>query len=343
MTSRGSAPASGRTWSRGPRSTATTSSGSGRTTRRATRRACWRRSRRRAGRARPLRGAVLAGFGSGGMPIDPPPGRGPARGRPRQRLRVHAGARLPGRLRRHREDGLGGRLGGGRAGLAARPRPRRAELRGHPALRPLREPHRARGHRHRRARALVPGVHEGATRRGWWRRRAASAPSRAAGPTSRPSCPRPATCTSISGSARGRACRTPERQFEDAIADIRRRHPGDPARRGSCWSPCPAPTPTRAAGSSSRACAAGRTWRGGRTPHGPTRAAATDANILRAHGIPTARVGMARVPDDAPMPDDFSKGMNVVSLREMERLTRCLVYVIVDTCLRSRREIGLDR
>ena len=25
-------------------------------------------------------------------------------------------------------------------------------------------------------------------------------------------------------------------------------------------------------------------------------------------------------PDDAPMPDDFSKGMNVVSLREMERL-----------------------
>jgi hypothetical protein len=26
----------------------------------------------------------------------------------------------------------------------------------------------------------------------------------------------------------------------------------------------------------------------------------------------------------------------------MERLTRCLVYVIVDTCLRSRREVGLD-
>ena len=69
---------------------------------------------------------------------------------------------------------------------------------------------------------------------------------------------------------------------------------------------------------------------------------ATNANILRGHGIPTARVGMARVPDDAPMPDDFSKGMNVVSLRDMERLTRCLVYVIVDTCMRSRHEIGLD-
>jgi hypothetical protein len=35
--------------------------------------------------------------------------------------------------------------------------------------------------------------------------------------------------------------------------------------------------------------------------------------------------------------------MNVVSLREMERLTRCLVYVIVDTCLRSREDVGLGR
>jgi hypothetical protein len=80
-------------------------------------------------------------------------------------------------------------------------------------------------------------------------------------------------------------------------------------------------------------------------PHVPraNQSGATDANVLRGHGVPTARVGMARVPDDAPMPDDFSKGMNVVSLREMERLTRCLVYVIVDTCLRSRREVGLDR
>ena len=69
---------------------------------------------------------------------------------------------------------------------------------------------------------------------------------------------------------------------------------------------------------------------------------ATDANILRGQGIPTARVGMARVPSDAPMPDDFSKGMNVVSLREMEKLTRCLVYAIVDTCTRSRREVGLE-
>jgi hypothetical protein len=26
----------------------------------------------------------------------------------------------------------------------------------------------------------------------------------------------------------------------------------------------------------------------------------------------------------------------------MEKLTRCLVYAIVDTCTRSRREVGLE-
>jgi acetylornithine deacetylase/succinyl-diaminopimelate desuccinylase-like protein len=68
---------------------------------------------------------------------------------------------------------------------------------------------------------------------------------------------------------------------------------------------------------------------------------ATDANILRGRGVPTARVGLARVSDDAPMPDDFSKGMNVVDTRTMERLTRCLIYGAIDTCTRSRQEVGL--
>jgi acetylornithine deacetylase/succinyl-diaminopimelate desuccinylase-like protein len=68
---------------------------------------------------------------------------------------------------------------------------------------------------------------------------------------------------------------------------------------------------------------------------------ATDANILRGRGVPTARVGLARVPDDAPMPDDFSKGMNVVDVRAMEKLTRCLIYAAIDTCTRSRQEVGI--
>ena len=131
------------------------------------------------------------------------------------------------------------------------------------------------------------------------------------------------------------------RQFEAAIADIRRRHPEIPLT----WELMVAVPGTHTDPGSWIVQSCMRGWEDveGR-PHAPraNQSGATDANILRAHGIPTARVGMARVPDDAPMPDDFSKGMNVVSLREMERLTRCLVYVIVDTCLRSRREIGLD-
>jgi acetylornithine deacetylase/succinyl-diaminopimelate desuccinylase-like protein len=130
------------------------------------------------------------------------------------------------------------------------------------------------------------------------------------------------------------------RQFEEAVAEIGRRHPDIPLT----WERVVAVPGTHTDPGSWIVQSCMRGWEDveGR-PHAPraNQSGATDANILRGHGLPTARVGMARVPDDAPMPDDFSKGMNVVSLREMERLTRCLVYVIVDTCLRSRDEVGL--
>jgi acetylornithine deacetylase/succinyl-diaminopimelate desuccinylase-like protein len=130
-------------------------------------------------------------------------------------------------------------------------------------------------------------------------------------------------------------------QLEAAVAEIGRRHPDIPL----AWERLVAVPGTHTDPSSWIVQSCMRAWEAieGR-PHAPraNQSGATDANILRGHGIPTARVGMARVPDDAPMPDDFSKGMNVVSLREMERLTRCLVYVIVDTCLRSRHEVGLE-
>jgi acetylornithine deacetylase/succinyl-diaminopimelate desuccinylase-like protein len=69
---------------------------------------------------------------------------------------------------------------------------------------------------------------------------------------------------------------------------------------------------------------------------------ATDANILRGRGIPTVRIGMPKV-TDAPFDIDFSLGMNIVDLREMERLTRHLVRVAVDTITRSRAEVGLPQ
>jgi len=66
--------------------------------------------------------------------------------------------------------------------------------------------------------------------------------------------------------------------------------------------------------------------------HEPIRAnsGATDANILRMRGVPTARLGMPKVPaapDGGPV--DFTLGMNLVDLREMYRLTEVLVRTVI--------------
>jgi acetylornithine deacetylase/succinyl-diaminopimelate desuccinylase-like protein len=65
-------------------------------------------------------------------------------------------------------------------------------------------------------------------------------------------------------------------------------------------------------------------------PHQPVAglSGATDANILRAHGIPTARVGLAK----AQLPGlDFQQGMNCVSVADLCRLTRLLIHLIIAT------------
>jgi acetylornithine deacetylase/succinyl-diaminopimelate desuccinylase-like protein len=56
---------------------------------------------------------------------------------------------------------------------------------------------------------------------------------------------------------------------------------------------------------------------------------ATDANILRSHGVPTARIGLPKV----KLPDlDFQRGMNIVSTEDMVRLTKLLLHVAIATC-----------
>jgi acetylornithine deacetylase/succinyl-diaminopimelate desuccinylase-like protein len=60
---------------------------------------------------------------------------------------------------------------------------------------------------------------------------------------------------------------------------------------------------------------------------------ATDANILRAHGIPTARIGMPALGSDAPFAGLFSMG--VVSADAMVLLTVALVAIAIDTCTRT--------
>ncbi|MFF3930178.1 M20/M25/M40 family metallo-hydrolase [Streptomyces hirsutus] len=73
-------------------------------------------------------------------------------------------------------------------------------------------------------------------------------------------------------------------------------------------------------------------------PHEPITgtSGATDANILRSRGLPTARIGMDRIGPDAPLPLDFSSGMNVVDIREAHRLTRTLVHTAIALCTQER-------
>lgn len=69
------------------------------------------------------------------------------------------------------------------------------------------------------------------------------------------------------------------------------------------------------------------------TPHSPItgNSGATDANILRSKGVPTARVGMPKVtssPDGGPV--DFSLGMNIADLRDISRLVEVLVRTTIN-------------
>jgi len=57
---------------------------------------------------------------------------------------------------------------------------------------------------------------------------------------------------------------------------------------------------------------------------------ATDANVLRAHGIPTARIGLPK----AVLPGiDFQRGMNTVSVAAMATLTKHLIYTSIAMCM----------
>jgi acetylornithine deacetylase/succinyl-diaminopimelate desuccinylase-like protein len=62
----------------------------------------------------------------------------------------------------------------------------------------------------------------------------------------------------------------------------------------------------------------------------PDNSGATDANILRARGIPTARVGMPKVTSQE-FDVDFSRGMNTVDVRAMRRLCEVLARTTVAT------------
>jgi acetylornithine deacetylase/succinyl-diaminopimelate desuccinylase-like protein len=128
-----------------------------------------------------------------------------------------------------------------------------------------------------------------------------------------------------------------KRQFAEALARIRAEHPGLEVDFEMVLSIPGGHTDSQSwiVQSLMRAweCVEGK-------PHVPPRntSGATDAAILRGRGIPTARLGLPRA---TPLPGYPGFSMGVANVESMRRLTRCLVYSIVDTCTRSRAEVGL--
>ena len=76
-------------------------------------------------------------------------------------------------------------------------------------------------------------------------------------------------------------------------------------------------------------------------PHAPflETSGQTEAVILRAAGIPTARFGLPAVMTASAERPRHTMGL--VETAGMRRFARCLIYTIVDTCTRSRAEVGL--
>lgn len=69
----------------------------------------------------------------------------------------------------------------------------------------------------------------------------------------------------------------------------------------------------------------------------------TDASMIRNLGIPLARVGQpAPVPN---VPQEWSLGlggMGVAHIPDLARVARVLVYAVIDSCTRTRAEVGLS-
>jgi len=75
-------------------------------------------------------------------------------------------------------------------------------------------------------------------------------------------------------------------------------------------------------------------------PHRPflNTSGQTEAVILRAHGIPTARIGLPAAMGQTTEKPRHSMGE--VAIADVKKLASCLIYAIVDTTTRSREQVG---
>lgn len=79
-------------------------------------------------------------------------------------------------------------------------------------------------------------------------------------------------------------------------------------------------------------------------PHGdpPLMGGQTDGALIRRLGIPTARIGYPWPPDNCPK--EYTEGlggMGVASISDFIKSAKAIMYVVIDTLTRPRKELGL--
>jgi acetylornithine deacetylase/succinyl-diaminopimelate desuccinylase-like protein len=67
---------------------------------------------------------------------------------------------------------------------------------------------------------------------------------------------------------------------------------------------------------------------------------ATDVNVLRAWGVPVARLGFPSGGPPAGLRPDLVSAMGAVSIENTKPLIKCLIYSIIDTCTRNIEELN---
>lgn len=130
-----------------------------------------------------------------------------------------------------------------------------------------------------------------------------------------------------------------QRQFAEAIADLQAGHPD----LDLSWDMVLSIPGTSTAPDNWIVQSSARAWESvaGRAHQAITETSgATDANILRGRGLPTARVGMPKATDASGTEVDFALGMNAVDVNDMANLTKVLIRAAVDTCTRPREELA---
>jgi acetylornithine deacetylase/succinyl-diaminopimelate desuccinylase-like protein len=146
----------------------------------------------------------------------------------------------------------------------------------------------------------------------------------------------PAVCT-IYADARTNARTDPQevkRQVGEAIAQIRRDNPG----LELTWDMVLSVPGSRTDPESWIVQSCLRAWETvEKREHEFTRglSGTSDGNVLRAWGIPTARLGLPGVGSLHP---DMPVMFDGVRVEDLKRLTRCYVYALIDTCTRTREE-----